>query len=83
MIKTNIPRLMAKADMSRRWGIKRNVVHNWEGRDPSFPKPVTVVGNGKMPLYLEADVLAYEKEKGIPVVEDYTVWEGSPAPARQ
>lgn len=74
--KPTLPRLMAKADMGRRWGVKRNVVHNWEMRDKDFPKPVLVVGNGKMPLYLESDVLAYEKEKGIHIAENYTVWEG-------
>jgi hypothetical protein len=58
-----LPKLYAKADMAARWGVSRQVVKNWETRHEDFPKPVMWVGNGTMPLYLEQDVLEYEKRR--------------------
>jgi hypothetical protein len=60
-----LPKLYAKADMAARWGVTRQVVKNWEDRYDDFPKPVMIVGNGRMPLYLEKDVLEFEKKRRI------------------
>lgn len=60
-----IPNLMLQTDMANRWGVSRKVVNNWTKRDPNFPKPVQIIGQGKYPIYLETDVLKYERLKGL------------------
>jgi hypothetical protein len=64
-----LPKLMTKADMATRWGVSRQVVKNWEDRHSNFPKPVMIVSNGQIPLYLESDVERYEQERGLVKVE--------------
>lgn len=61
----DIPKLVMASDMAARWGLDRRVVNNWTKRDPSFPKPVMIVGCGRYPLYLEDDMIAYAERKGI------------------
>lgn len=60
-----VPNLVMASDMAARWGVDRRVVNNWTKRDPSFPRPIMIVGCGKYPLYLEAEMIAYAKRKGI------------------
>lgn len=60
-----IPKLMLQTDMANRWDVSRKVVNNWTKRDPNFPKPVQIIGQGKYPIYLESDVLKYERLKGL------------------
>lgn len=60
-----LPILLTKSDMAARWGVSRQVVDNWDSRHSDFPQPVMRVSCGKLPLYLESDVLAYEKMKGL------------------
>ncbi len=55
------PRLLTKSDMATRWGVTRHVVANWSARHADFPKEITRVDNGRMPLYREEDVLKYER----------------------
>lgn len=65
-----IPKLVMASDMAEKWGVDRRVVNNWSRRDPAFPKPVMIVGNGKYPLYLEEDMIAYGKQKGLEKGDD-------------
>lgn len=60
-----LPKLFSKADLARRWGVTRQVVKNWELRHEDFPKPVMWVHDNSLPLYIEKDVLVYEKNKGL------------------
>lgn len=61
----NIPELVMASDMADRWGVDRRVINNWTRRDPSFPKPIQVVGGGKYPLYILDDMINYGKVKGM------------------
>lgn len=56
-----IPKLLSKADMAKRWGVSNQVVNNRENRHADFPKPVTHVHSGRLPLYLLEDVERYEE----------------------
>ena len=55
-----IPTLLTKSDMATRWNVTRQVVNNWSTRHIDFPKEVCRVDNGRLPLYLESDVIEYE-----------------------
>lgn len=55
--------ILTKADRATRWGVTRQVVNNWENRHSDFPKPIMTVQNGSLPLYLESDVMVYEKTR--------------------
>lgn len=61
MGRKKVPPLMSKADMAKRWGVSRQVVNNWEARHSDFPEPAIWVHDGSLPLYLEEDVMKYEK----------------------
>lgn len=56
-----LPKLLSKADMAKRWEVTSQVVHNWEKRHDNFPEPVMRVHDDKLPLYLLEDVVIYEK----------------------
>lgn len=58
-------KVVMASDMAKQWGIDRRVINNWTKRDPSFPKPIQIVGGGKYPLYLEEDMIKYGKLKGM------------------
>jgi predicted DNA-binding transcriptional regulator AlpA len=51
--------LITKADMAKRWGVSRQVVHNWSKRHEDFPQPVDRIG--MTPVFSIADVERYEK----------------------
>jgi hypothetical protein len=59
----SIPRLLTKSDMATRWQVSRQVVNNWSKRHFDFPKEVVRVDNGRLPLYFESDVAAYENNR--------------------
>jgi hypothetical protein len=58
-----LPKLLAKSDMATRWGVTRQVVNNWSTRHADFPPEVIRVDNGRLPLFLEADVEQYEQSR--------------------
>lgn len=60
-------KLYAKSDLATRWGVTRQVVNNWSTRHVDFPEEIMRVDNGRMPLYLEKDVIKYEKERSLDV----------------
>lgn len=60
-----IPKLLSKSDMATRWGVTRQVVNNWSNRHSDFPPEVIRVDNGRLPLYLESDVIKYEESHGL------------------
>lgn len=59
-----LPKLLTKSDMATRWGLARNAVKNREDRHDDFPPVAARVDNGRLPLYLETDVIAYEARRG-------------------
>lgn len=69
MVNNQIPKLYANADIGTRWGKNKQAMHNFIVRNKDFPKPVMHVQNGRIALYLESDIIEYEKLKGIePVI---------------
>lgn len=58
--KKNLPKLLSNGDLRKRWHMEnRQSVHNIV-RKNQFPKPILIFSDGKMPLYLEAEVQIYE-----------------------
>jgi hypothetical protein len=60
-----IPKLLAKSDMATRWGVTRQVVNNWSNRHADFPKEYMRIDNGRLPIFLEEDVIKYESERNL------------------
>lgn len=58
-------KLLTKSDMATRWNVTRQVVNNWESRHSDFPPEVFRVDNGRLPLYVEEDVIEYEVARGL------------------
>lgn len=58
---SNIPKLITIADLTKRWDMPRQSIHERkDGHD--FPKPVQYVANGRTALYLESDIEIYEEK---------------------
>ena len=61
-IKPNdLPKLLTIADLSKRWDMPRQSLHEKKG-EYSFPLPVQYVPNNRTALFLESDIIEYEEE---------------------
>lgn len=69
-IDKNIPELVTKTDIVRRWIFTREGVRKRIRQDFDFPLPVTYVNNGRTPLWLLSDIKEYEKVR--PYLTDET-----------
>lgn len=59
-IKPNdLPKLLTIADLSKRWDMPRQSLHEKKG-EHSFPLPVQYVANNRTALFLESDIIEYE-----------------------
>lgn len=59
-IKANdLPKLLTIADLSKRWDMPRQSLHEKKG-EYSFPLPVQYVANNRTALFLESDIIEYE-----------------------
>jgi len=59
-IKDNdLPKLLTIADLSKRWDMPRQSLHEKKG-EYSFPLPVQYVANNRTALFLESDIIEYE-----------------------
>jgi len=56
----NLPKLLTIADLSKRWDMPRQSLHEKKG-EYSFPLPVQYVANDRTALFLESDILEYEE----------------------
>lgn len=56
----NLPKLLTIADLSKRWDMPRQSLHEKKG-EYSFPLPVQYVANNRTALFLESDILEYEE----------------------
>lgn len=62
MTKPNdIPKLLTIADLSLRWDMPRQSLHD-KKRENKSPLPVQYVANNRTALFLESDIIEYEKE---------------------
>lgn len=60
-IKPNdLPKLLTIADISKRWDMPRQSLHEKKG-EYSFPLPVQYVANNRTALFLESDIIEYEQ----------------------
>ncbi len=59
-IKANdLPKLLTITDLSKRWDMPRQSLHEKKG-EHSFPLPVQYVANNRTALFLESDIIEYE-----------------------
>lgn len=56
----DIPKLLTIADLSVRWDMPRQSLHDKKG-ESNFPLPVQYVANDRTALFLESDIIEYEK----------------------
>jgi len=54
--------LLSFADLQTRWGYTRAGVHKL-AKAADFPMPFAIVSNGKIKLFREVDIVAYEQDK--------------------
>jgi predicted DNA-binding transcriptional regulator AlpA len=57
--------LISIPEVSKKYNIKRYHLWNWYRRDDRFPNPKNHVGNLRMPLFDEEEIVAYLKVKGV------------------
>lgn len=55
-------KLLSIADLQTRWGYTRAGVHKLV-KSPHFPMPFSLVSNGRLKLFREADIAMYEQDK--------------------
>ena len=61
MTKPNdIPKLLTIADLPLRWDMPRQSLHDKKGEN-KFPLPAQYVANNRTALFLESDIIEYEK----------------------
>lgn len=56
----DLPKLLTIADLSKRWDMPRQSLHEKKG-EYSFPLPVQYVANNRTALFLESDIIEYEE----------------------
>lgn len=54
--------LLSFTDLQTRWGYTRAGVHRL-AKGAEFPMPFTIVSNGRIKLFREVDIIAYEQDK--------------------
>lgn len=59
----SFPVVLTIADLCYRWEMTRQGIHRKIKVESDFPKPVQFVSNGKIALFLESDIVQYEKKK--------------------
>lgn len=59
-----LPALLGLSDIERRWVYTREGIRQLMRQDPEFPRAVAAVNGGRTRLWLEADIAAYEQERG-------------------
>jgi len=57
----DLPKLLTIADLSIRWDMPRQSLHEKKGEN-KFPLPVQYVANNRTALFLESDIIQYEKD---------------------
>lgn len=57
------PKVMALSDIVRRWIYTKQGVLKLMQQDEKFPSEVATVSGGKVRLWLEADIAAYEQDR--------------------
>jgi hypothetical protein len=55
----------SRIDLAERWGVRPNTVWNWSKRDNEFPRPVSIVQQGRVHIYALADVQNYERLRSL------------------
>lgn len=55
--------LLSKIDIANRWGLSKQGVNNIANRHPDFPDPITIIADGRVPVYSLEDIQAYEKRR--------------------
>ncbi|WP_028400315.1 hypothetical protein [Ectobacillus panaciterrae] len=54
-------RILLYSDVVQRWALSYERVQELAEIHSDFPKPAMVLPNGNIPLYLEKDIIEYEK----------------------
>lgn len=55
-------KLLSTSDLQTRWGYTRAGIHKLVN-SAHFPMPFDIVSNGKIELFREVDIIAYEQDK--------------------
>ena len=49
-------------ELAKRWAVSLERVHELAEHDPFFPKPYVILPSEDIQLYLEQDIIEYEKQ---------------------
>ena len=58
---SGIPKLLTVADLTTRWKMPRQSIHERKN-EREFPQPIQYVSNGRIALFLESDIEAFEEK---------------------
>lgn len=58
---SQFPKLLTISDLTTRWKMPRQSIHE-KKLEKDFPDPVQHVSNGRTALFLERDIVSYEKK---------------------
>jgi hypothetical protein len=58
---SKIPNLLTISDLTVRWQMPRQSIHE-KKQEIDFPNPIQYVSNRRTALYLEIDIISYEKK---------------------
>ena len=67
-------KLLGIIDLSSRWNYTRQGVHQKQKTDEEFPKPIAHINNGRTQIFLEEDIIKYEKKRRELTDQDYKEW---------
>jgi len=57
----DVPKLLTITDLSIRWDMSRQSLHDKKGGG-KFPLPIQYVANNRTALFLESDIIQYEND---------------------
>ena len=67
-------KLLGIIDLTLRWNYTRQGVHQKQKTDKEFPKPIAYINNKRTQVFLEEDVIKYEKKRRELTDQDYKEW---------
>ena len=67
-------KLLGINDLTKRWNYSRQGIHQKQKQDNTFPKPIGRINEGRIQVFLEKDIIAYEQKNKELTDDSYKEW---------
>lgn len=67
-------KILGVIDLTLRWDYTRQGVHQKQKNDKDFPQPIAHINNGRTQVFLENDIIKYEKKRRELTDQNYKEW---------